>query len=459
MHKRRSTAAAATLVALVALAVSTDAMAAGFYLPGHGVKPMGRGGAQVAHGQGDLNAIWHNPANIGGLTNTKLTVDFSLIFVNFDFQRAPRTLENGEQRTYNAVSNEAPPKPNPQVLIGGPLPVEGMSWAFGLYAPYLSGHVFPETGPQRYTLVDNDQSLLLFLHAVWAWELNDRIRIGLGFQNVPANFVLVNVTSAYTGLFGDPEDADLDILTRITLTDLWVPSGNGGVVVGLSENLSAGLSFQLPIRFETDSAQLESRLPSNAAFTGAELQGDTIAGGLTFAPIIRFGLQWQAETWDVELAATYEAWSVFDEIDATPNSVSVDNVPGLGAIPIGPLSVAQEWQDAYSVRLGSDVQLSDALTVRGGYAFETAAVPDERYSVFLADGNKHLLGTGLTYDFGDLSLDAGLAGWFIPERVITNSRVTQINPTDGDNEQVIVVGNGTYNQFYYAAGIGLNYDF
>lgn len=459
MRKQWSSAAVAALLVVFATFVSDSALAAGFYLPGHGVKPLGRAGAQVAHGQGDLNAIWHNPANLAGLSNTKLTVDLSLIFLDFDFQRAPRELENGDTRTYAKVSNDAPPKPDPQILIGGPLPVDGMSWGFGIYAPYLSGHRFPATGPQRYTLVDNDASLLLFTHLVWAWEVSDRIRVGLGFQNAPASFVLVNVTSAYTGLFGDPEDPDLDILTRITLTDLFAPSGNGGVVVGLSENLNAGLSFQLPVKFSDSNAKLESRLPSNPAFTGAELRGDEIAGGLTFAPILRFGLQWKAETWDVELAATYEAWSVFDEIEATPNEVAVDNVPGLGGIPIGPLSVPQNWQDAYSVRLGSDIELSQAFTVRGGYTFETTAIPDERYSVFLAEGNKHLVGTGLSYDFGSLVLDASLGAWIIPERNITNSKVKQINPTDGDDEQVIIVGNGTYNQIYYAGGVGITYDF
>lgn len=449
----------ALAVLALALALPNSAHAAGFYLPGHGVKPLGRAGAQVAHGQGDLNAIWHNPANLGGLTETKLTVDLALIFLDFEFQRAPRELDNGETKTYSAVSSDAPPKPDPQILIGGPLPFDGMSWGFGVYAPYLSGHRFPETGPQRYTLVDNDASVMLFTHLVWAWELNDRIRLGLGFQNAPAQFVFINVTSAYTGLFGDPEDPDLDILTRITLTDLFAPSGNGGVVVGLSENLSAGLSFQLPVRFEDADAKLESRLPSNAAFTGAELSGDRIAGGLTFAPIVRFGLNWQAEDWDVELAGTYEAWSVFEEIEATPDEVAVENVPGLGGIPIGPLSVPQDWEDTFSVRLGSDIALTETFTVRAGYTFETSAIPDERYSVFLAEGNKHLIGTGFSYDFGGLSLDAALGAWIIPERVITNSKVSQINPTDGDNEQVIIVGNGTYNQTYFAGGFGLNYAF
>ncbi len=455
----RPTALFATALLALALFVPAEAFAAGFYLPGHGVKPLGRAGAQVVHGQGDLNAIWHNPANVAGLGSFQLTVDLALIALNFDFQRAPRTMPNGETRTYSKVSNEAPPKTDPQLLIGGPLPVDGMSWGFGVYAPYLSGHRFPETGAQRYTLVDNDASVMLFLHLVWAWELSDRIRVGLGFQNAPASFVLVNVTSAYTGLFGDPEDQDLDILTRITLTDFWAPSGNGGVVVGLSEQLNAGLSFQLPVRFEDSDAKLESRLPSNAAFTGAELSGDAIGGGLTFAPIIRFGLQWKADTWDVELAGTYEAWSVFEEIEATPDEVTVENVPGLGGIPIGPLSVPQEWEDAYSVRLGSDIQLSDSFTVRGGYTFETSAIPDERYSVFLAEGTKHLIGTGMTWTSGSFSLDLSLGAWIIPERVITNSLVTQINPTDGDNEQVIVVGNGTYNQTYFAGGLGVNYAF
>jgi len=111
------------------------------------------------------------------------------------------------------------------------------------------------------------------------------------------------------------------------------------------------------------------------------------------------------------------------------------------------------------VRLGGDYDFDESFTLRAGYAFETGAIPDDRYSVFLADGNKHLLSLGATYGFGSWSIDAGLGYYLIPSKTIANSQVRQINPTDTEDELTLIVGNGEYSQAYFAAGVGTNVRF
>lgn len=449
---------AATVVTICAL--SADAWAAGFYLPGRGVKPLGRAGAYVAGSEHDLNALWYNPANLGGMTEFKLTVDFALIGLIFKHQRAPRTLENGEVITYPEVKNEAPPKSDPQLLVGGPLGIEGLSWGFGIYAPYLSGHTFPEDGPQRYVLVDNDSSLALILNLAIGWQIGENFRFGAGFQNMPASFQIVNVASGYTGLFGDPEDEDLDILTRITLKDYFVPSGNAGIWIKLADNLQFAASGQLGFKFKTKTAKLETRLPSHPEFQNAELNGDTLTGELNFPPVVRAGVRFVKDPVDIELAANWEGWSVLEGIDASPNDVSVTNLPGLGSIPVGPLTVPLEWKDTWSIRLGGAFKVSESFTPSAGYAYEVGAIPDETYSVFLADGNKHMLSLGGELAITDkFSIDAGFATYIIPKRTITTSKWRQINPTDDEGKVTLIVGNGEYSQTYIAGGVGVNFTF
>lgn len=187
-------------------------------------------------------------------------------------------IENGEVvQTFDPVNNEAAPKIDPQILIGGPL-FKNATWAFGIYAPYLSGHTFPEDGPQRYVLVDNDKSLLLFMHLAVAYQFGESFRIGFGIQNVPASFELVTVSSAYTGLFGDAEDKDLDILSEVVLQDFFAPSANLGIWAHFSENLSGAISFQAPVQFKDNDAKLRARLPSHPEFSGAKLNGDSLTG-------------------------------------------------------------------------------------------------------------------------------------------------------------------------------------
>ena len=437
---------------------ATDAMAAGFYLPGRGIRPLGRAGAYVAGSEGNLNALWYNPANLAKMDHLQLTVDLGLIPLDFDYTRAPRTMPNGDIRTYDTVSNMAPPKVDPQVLIGGPLPWKGLVWAFGIYAPYLSGHTFPEDGAQRYVLIDNDRSLLGFFHLAVAWNIGDHFQLGAGFQNVPADFVLVNMATGYTGLFGDPEDPNLDILTRIELKDFFAPTGNAGVTVGLSDWLSAALSFQGPVVFSDKDAKLTSRLPSHPESHDAKINGDSVAGNIKFPPVARAALRLKRPSFDVEVDGVWEGWSILKEIKANPNDVSVSGLPGLDTVPVGPLTVPMEWQDTYSVRVGGDVDFSDSFTGRLGYAYETNAIPDRRYTVFIADAKKHMMAVGASFHHGGFTLDGSFAYYLMPDRTITNSQWRQIDPTDNEGKVTLIVGNGTYHQRYMAFGLGATFE-
>jgi long-chain fatty acid transport protein len=458
-HKLAKRGAGLVAALLVGALCALDAHAGGFFLPGKGVRPLGRGGAVVASGQGDLNAIWYNPANLATLEGTTLTVDLALIDLAFTFDRAPRTLENGDTIFFERVANEAPPKADPQILSGGKLNEE-LGWGFGFYAPYLSGHTFPENGAQRYTLIDNDASLLLYTHFALGWQLNEHVRIGAGIQNVFTNFVVTTMVSGYVGAFGDPEDEDLDMLTEVTVNSLFNPTGNAGVWVKLHESVEAALSFQLPVTLRDREAKIRIRFPSHPAYDNAKQRGDTLDTGISFPLMARLGARLVKPTWDVELALTYENWASFDTIQADPNDVSVDGVPGLGSILVAPLALPMNWQDTYAVALGGQKRLGESFDLRAGYTFETNTIPDDYYSVFLADAAKHQLSLGGTWRAGEsLSLDFAGSYFMMPDRTITTSKVRQINPADTEQELSTVVGNGVYSQRYLIFGMGVNYLF
>ena len=134
MKRPRLTSCAATAALLLATLVTTiwapEAHAGGFFLPGKGVRPLGRGGVVVVSGAGDLNSIWYNPTNLATLTDTKLTVDMALIDLDFTFDRAPRQLDNGQTVTYDQVQNDAPPKADPEatkpITTPKPSPAEAL---------------------------------------------------------------------------------------------------------------------------------------------------------------------------------------------------------------------------------------------------------------------------------------------------------------------------------------------
>jgi len=461
----RQAAEFAGFFALVGLAASlivlpaAPAEAAGFYLPGRGVRPMGRAGAFVASGEGNLNSLWYNPANLTLGDGLQLTVDAGLINLNTEFTRAPHIDENGEQITYGRVSNEAFPQVSPQVLIGGPTGVEGLSWAAGFYAPYMSPVTYPEHGPQRYTIVSNTGSLLAFFHGALAYEVGDSFRIGAGVQNAIASFRLVSMISGYTGLHGRPEDADLDILSQVEMSDYFIPTGNFGLWVKLGENFEAAMSVQGPVSVDDPNAKLTVRMPSSPEFDNARLSNDRISAQMSIPAVLRVGFRFVTDPVDIELAAVWEGWSAFDEIRATPNDIAVDGLPGIGSLPVGALSIPQHFQDTYSLRLGGDYRAFSDLSLRAGLGFETGGIPDEYYSSFLTESDKYTLAAGLSWAFSDFELDFGLAYYIYGDREIRDSKVRQLNPTDTDQKLATIVGNGDYSASYLVVGLGVNYAF
>ena len=64
---------------------------------------------------------------------------------------------------------------------------------------------------------------MAWLGAGVAYNVQDKFRVGLGVQNMIGLFRLINITSGYSGLYGRPEDEDLDILTKIEMESLLQP--------------------------------------------------------------------------------------------------------------------------------------------------------------------------------------------------------------------------------------------
>jgi long-chain fatty acid transport protein len=440
------------------------AEAAGFFLPGRGVEPLGRAGAYTAAGEGDLDSLWYNPANLALLDQRQLTVDFSLIGTFQRFHRASRQTQDGRTKDYDPVSNQALPPPIPQALYGDTTGIDGLTWAVGLYAPYAATVRYPQEGAQRYSLVDSSGAAVGLLHGALAYQINDWLRIGGGIQNWFSRFILTRVVSGYTGLHGRPEDRDLDILTKLNVTDLFVPSGNIGITARVAKfgggRLLTAASLQLPAKFRDKNAKITYRKPSHPAYDGAYLSNDSADAGFVMPLIARFGTRYAKQSWDIELDVVYEHWDSLNEFRVDPNNIVVKNIQGVGSLPVGPVNVPQYWRDAFSVRLGHSYQWSEKWSTRAGYTFETGAVPKERYSVFRPDGYKHMFAFGAGYKWNDKwLLDASAAFYAVEDVTVTNSKQNQTNPSDSDGDVTIPVGNGTYNTDHLSVGVGLTHKF
>ena len=430
------------------------AWASGLYLPGHGTRPMGRGGTGTVSAM-DMNALWHNPSLLAGIRGHHLMVDLTLVNQSMTFEREPRVYPSGEVRSYGAVSNEAYATVIPQLGFASDFGTDRFVFGVGVYGPNGVRSRYPQDGPQRYVLIDNEDSLLVFTELAAAFRVTDWLWLGGGIQNVGASVRTVNVQSAYAGVFGDPEDRDLDMLFQAKLESWLNITGNFGVWVEPVKRFQAGLSVQLPVEFQDDDLEYELRLPSHPYFDEAEIsEKGKVSAGFKLPTVIRAGVRYVEDDWDLELNVVHERWSTNQELVADPKGTEISGIYAVGTIEARPLDIPLKYQDTWSVRLGGDVKVLESLTLRAGALYEQSAVPEETLSVFIVDTDKISASVGGSVALTkELELDFGYAHIFYLGGDVDDSEVTQINSSNP--EGALVVGNGRYDVSANMLGVGL----
>ncbi len=427
---------AATAVALAQLLAAGVADAAGTQLPAHGVRGLSMGGAIVAGATG-LDAFWHNPAL---LDETSVTLSVGFVDLSARFQRAG----------HEAVENAATPLPQP--ALGGVWRIDDrFSLGFGVYAPMGAQYAFPEDGPQRYSLVENSRSAVLFFHLAGAVRVG-RLSLGAGLQNVYAHVIQRSVLSGYSGLFGWEEDPELDVVSELELRDPFTLTGNFGASYAL-EDFTFGASLQLPYTIAGEATFL-NRLPSSVFFDPSSLDGSTATLEVPHPLTARAGIQWRpSDRAFVEIAFQWEQWSTQQTLRLVPQDITLQGVPAIGDYVQRPIELERRMKDTVSFHLGANAEIVRDLHLRGGVFYETSGFDDETFSVAVMDADKIGVGGGLSWYWWKLRFDVAVGRIFGLTREVTNSTQRQVNPTDPS--LATVVGNGTYESGFWAGGAGI----
>lgn len=446
----------ALLVVMSLLILSGGAArASGLFLPLQGIRATGRAGATVVEGGGPW-AIWYNPAALAELEGWHITADLVVNRFGSSFLRAPSEQPNGDLLVYPEVHNSKGPDLLPSLIATWDLGLERITVGLGLFPPMGYRYNYPLDGPQRYSAVENGQSLSMVMELAVAVQILDWLSVGAGFQNIYFDSLSYTIASAWPGVVGQPEDSDWDALLGIHLVDPFTPTGNVGVVAEVYKGLELGLSVQLPARIEDRDATVEMRLPLHPLFDSAQVSGQRVISGFNLPTSIRSGVRYHQPTWDVELNVVWQDWSVHDAITFEPQGIVLTGLPAIDEFVVRPVEMVMGWEDTISVHLGGEVEiLRDLLKVRGGLLYEQSAIPDQRLNVFQMDLEKVAPCVGLTLlaPRQHLAVDLAYTHLFLSSRRITDSLVVQSNTSF--EEGAVVVGNGDYSGSFDLFGLGV----
>jgi long-chain fatty acid transport protein len=424
------------------------------FLPGRGVRPLGRGGAFTA-GADDLDSISYNPAGLGELADVRrtggryhLAVDLGLVSEDVSYTR----VDSGGV-VQPTVRNSASPTPIPTVGLAVALR-EDLVAAVGLFAPYTALPTYPLDGPQRYSLVSLDGTVIANAEAALAWAPSEHLRIGGGLQLVMLNFSTVVV---FTGCPGStlctPEDRDFDAASEVRDTAM-APSGNFGVQ-GIWEKVRLGAAVQLPTWISSQAKVRVPALPRSAYFDNAHIEGDRAQLEFTLPLVARVGIELRPGAGlRVEGELDYEAWSLHDAIKLDPRGMRIVGAPGTDSYDLGSMTVRRNFDDTFSLHLGVEWAALDWLTLRGGWTYEPSAVPDAYMSVLTPDGDKQVVGVGAGLSLSRFQFNAVYAHVAQAPRDIHDSASYAQNPVRPPAQ--IPVGNGHYDVSGDIFGVGLS---
>jgi long-chain fatty acid transport protein len=467
------------LFGLSVFLAAENAEAGGLYTADRGVRPLGRGGAFIA-GADDLGAIAYNPAGLAD-AGTSILVDFSWLNFNADYTRRTNVTTSGgtvQELEFPTVKGSTPFLPIPTIAGSYNFGAKKeFTAAFGIYAPYTAISSYPLTvdgspAPSRYSLVSLEGSALVNAGAYFAYKPVEQFRVGGGIQALVGNFNSQVVFSASPSdrVIGAPEDPQYDALSQLAVGPIVAPSASFGMIAAPIEQLRIGASAQLPFWINAP-AKIDVRLPTAAPFDRARQEGNEANVRFRLPLIARAGIEYRTKISDdsrirIEVAYVREFWSLHDSIDIRSENIKLYDVTGFPSpFGVAPISLPRNFQDSNSFRIGTEYSLkvSDLwLDLRGGFSYETSAIPPAWVSPLTYDAGKYIPSAGAGIHIGKhWRLDAMAALVLLNSTTVdpADASVPRVNPVRGNPTNTEAINGGEYNARALILGAGVNYAF
>lgn len=318
----------------------------------------------------DATAVYYNPAGIAFKKRAQFAVGTSFInpYCDVDVDHvAQRRMNSG----WFAVPTAFFTTP-----IGG-----GFSFGWGNYTEYgLGSHYEPgwdlaeDTQKTTMRQVTLNPNVAYSITDWWSVSLGPRIS-WIQFESFSQpNFSLVDPRSHLNG-------------------DDWDLGYSAATTVKVTEDLSLGLIYRSQIRHRIKGHfTLEGIHP----LTGLPIlvQHGTEGALLTLPRSVVLGVNWRAtEKWRLGTALTWTEWS------------SIKNIHFRGAYNN---TLPLNWENTVRVGLGTEYDLLDWLTVRGGYVYDMDPSSKGYGTTMIPAGDRHIISSGLGFRITqDLWLDFG----------------------------------------------------
>ncbi|MBN1879392.1 outer membrane protein transport protein [bacterium] len=400
------------------IAISTS-LGAGFSIYEQGATAMGMAGAFSAKAD-DPTAIFYNPAGIGKLEGTNISLGLTAI--------PPKsTMEDPYGREWD-TEDQLFLVPN--LYITHELN-EKMSLGLGVFAPYGLGMDWGKDNDWIYRYLIRDVTIETFyVSPVFAYNLNDNWSIAAGALWVKSNVEynasvdMSAVSEALSAAFG----------TTIVLPDSEMKlegdneSGDWGYnfgIHGIIEKLHLGLSYRSAVECAYDG---DATFDVPASGYGSSV--DSIVNGyfpdtkglttIEMPQSISLGIGYDVtEKLYTEFDVVWMGWSSYDSLDIDFEFAGLPDV-----------SQRKDWDDVMSYRLGMTYAATEQLSLYGGVYFDESPIPDDTLDPILPGADRYSFQMGAGYDFGNFAIQ----GYYMYLQFEDRETTTNYRGINGDYE-------------------------
>jgi long-chain fatty acid transport protein len=387
--------------ALVALAFSGSASAAGFQLIEQNASGIGNAYAGSAAVAENASTIFFNPAGMTQLQAREFSLGISVVRPSFKFT------DNGSiAGLLSGNGND-----------GGTLayiPNGYFSWALNKDLYFGIGFSGPFGLMTEYdsTWLGAAQSISFDIKTYninpsIAYRVNDKLSIGFGIS-------WMRMEAEYIKRFADSPVAPLTTLTADD--DSW--GWNVGALFNVSPTTKVGVSYRSTVKQNLD-------------------------GNLTVAGVTSFGAKADIELPDTFIISTTQKlsdkWEMLGDISWTGWS----SVPKVDIIRKADGAVVQRldtaFNDSWRVALGANYQLNNAWKLKFGIAFDQTPVPDASHRlVSLPDNDRTWLSFGAQWKPSkEGTLDLGASYLFVKDTDINAVGATTVKGTYDSNVWIL----------------------
>lgn len=344
MHQARRTGAAA---ALAVLALPGLAFAGAFQINERSARAQGASFAGSASAAGDVTFATFNPAALAGVEGIELGGNLSYISPISDgtVQTGPFAGQEVDADRWAVVPSG----------VGAWRVTEKLVLGLANYTPFGLKTQYPVNWAGQADARTSELRAVAISPMV-AYEVMEGLTFGAALDVLYAD---VRLTSAAVNLDGD----DLAVSFR------------AGVHWQLLPTTSVGIAYHHGYDLSPDTAAFGG-LPGKAEASLPNWVQAGVTHGFT-------------DDFRVMLEGRWINWSVFDEIVIT--------TPGLAGTPLGRVSDEQEYEDAFFLAAGAEYDLSEALTLRGGIAYDDTPTTDAFRTPRVPDADRLWLSAGASY--------------------------------------------------------------